>query len=44
MHATLRAWVTGDHQHDGLRVAGDRILERLRTMVAALRLSPDLMR
>jgi hypothetical protein len=25
----LRGWVTNEHEHDGLRVAGDHILGRL---------------
>ncbi|WP_122982112.1 alpha/beta fold hydrolase [Actinoplanes teichomyceticus] len=33
----LRAWVTDEYQHDGLRTAGDRVLRHLTEMAAGLR-------
>jgi len=32
-----RAWVTNEHEHDGIRVAGDEVLSRLMDMVAGRR-------
>jgi hypothetical protein len=32
-----QAWVTNEHEHDGIRVAGDDVLSRLMDMVAGRR-------
>jgi len=33
----VRAWVTNEHEHDGLRTAGREVLSHLMDMAAGLR-------